>query len=119
MYRLFNGGFTYHSTDHFRWSVEWSPPSVLGDPDLRALLQALPTRSDMEAMVSCLEEVHRRDLQLVRTEVQSLADRHYRRNDSGFPGKSQLSNGKGTDLANFPCIFPTTPIGRVRGLEPS
>lgn len=47
----------------------------MGELDLRALLQALPMRADMEAMVSHLEEVHCRDLKLVWTQVQQLSDR--------------------------------------------
>lgn len=45
------------------------------DPDIRALLQALPTKNDIEAMILRLEETHRRDIQEVRGEVSSLADR--------------------------------------------
>lgn len=42
---------------------------------IRALLQALPTRMDIEALILRLEETHRRDIQEVRGEVSTLADR--------------------------------------------
>lgn len=32
------------------------------DQDIWALLQALPTRTDIEALILCLEETHRRDI---------------------------------------------------------
>lgn len=40
-----------------------------GELDLRSLLQALPTRAELETMVTRLKEVHRRDLEVVRTKV--------------------------------------------------
>lgn len=52
-----------------------APPKGLRDADLRTLLQAFLTRADLEAMVTRLEEVHRRDLKGVRAEVQHLTDR--------------------------------------------
>lgn len=48
--------------------------AVSGDTDLRALLQALLTWADLEAMVAWVEEVHHRDLKLVQSEVQQLTD---------------------------------------------
>lgn len=42
-------------------------PSMMRDPDLRALLQALPMRSDMEALVLSLEIAHHRDLSSKQT----------------------------------------------------
>lgn len=50
-------------------------PSVMGDPDLRAFLQALPTWSDMEVLVLCLEEAHHRDIHSVKADVQLLSER--------------------------------------------
>lgn len=32
------------------------------DPDIKALLQALPTRMDIETLILRLEETHRRDI---------------------------------------------------------
>lgn len=48
-------------------------PSVMGEQDLRALLQALPTQADMEALVSQMEEACRRDLHTVKADVQQLS----------------------------------------------
>lgn len=45
------------------------------DGELRALLQALPTKQDIEALILRVEESHRREIQEVRTEIHSLADR--------------------------------------------
>lgn len=42
---------------------------------LKAMLQALPTRADMESLVKRLEESHRKDLDIVRGEVQQLTDK--------------------------------------------
>lgn len=42
---------------------------------IRALLQALPTPADMEALIYRMGETHRRDLQSIRIDVQSLSDR--------------------------------------------
>lgn len=39
------------------------------DQDIRSLLQALPTRINIEAMILRLEETHRRDVQKVREDV--------------------------------------------------
>lgn len=48
---------------------------TLFDQDIRSLLQALPTRTDIEALILKLEETHRRDIQEVRGEVSTLAER--------------------------------------------
>lgn len=54
------------------------------DQDIRALLQALPTwskiaapptRNDIETLILCLEETHRRDMQEARGEISSIAER--------------------------------------------
>lgn len=45
------------------------------DEDLRAMLQALPTRSDIEALILLIEEAHSRDIQEVKTELHSISDR--------------------------------------------
>lgn len=45
------------------------------EQDIRALLQALPTRSDIETLILRLEETHCRDFQEVKAEVSTLADR--------------------------------------------
>lgn len=39
------------------------------EEDLRTMLQALPTRSDIEALMLCIEEAHSRDIVEVRTEL--------------------------------------------------
>lgn len=51
------------------------PAPVLIDHDIRSLLQALPTRSDIEALILKLEETHRRDIQEVRGEISNLTER--------------------------------------------
>lgn len=43
--------------------------------EIRAMLEALPTRSDIEALILKLEETHRRDFQEVKADVSSLAER--------------------------------------------
>lgn len=43
--------------------------------DLCAILQALPTKSDIEALILRIEEAHSRDIHEVRTELHSVADR--------------------------------------------
>lgn len=50
-------------------------PTESMEMDLRALMQALPTRADLEAMMARLEEVHRGDLKVVQTEVEQLTAR--------------------------------------------
>lgn len=49
-------------------------PPASGDLDLRALLQALLTRMDIEALVYRLEEVHLREIHLVWVDAQLLSD---------------------------------------------
>lgn len=44
------------------------------DQEIRALLQALPTRTDIGALILRLEETHRRDIQEVRGEDSILTD---------------------------------------------
>lgn len=55
------------------------PPSqlltLLIDSNLRALLQALPTKADIEALIGRLEEQHRRDFTEVRRDAQALPSR--------------------------------------------
>lgn len=51
------------------------PKPILIDQDIRSLLQALPTRSDIEALILKLEETHRRDIQEVRGEISNLTER--------------------------------------------
>lgn len=41
---------------------------------LRTLLQALPTQADLDSLATRLEEVHRRDLEVVRIEVHLLSE---------------------------------------------
>lgn len=51
------------------------PPELnMLDQDIRALLQALPTRTNIEALILRLEETHCRDIQEVRGEVSNLTD---------------------------------------------
>lgn len=45
------------------------------DQDIRNLVQALPTRADIETLILRLEETHRRNMQEVRGEVSTLAVR--------------------------------------------
>lgn len=52
-----------------------SPKTNPLDQDIRTLLQALPTKTNIEAMILHLEETHRRDSQDVQGEVSNLADR--------------------------------------------
>lgn len=54
---------------------EASAGSSQMDVDIRSLLRALPTKADMEALMSRLEEQHRRDFHELRTEVHTLDDR--------------------------------------------
>lgn len=85
-----NGGTSHELTSGFRRArnagarggtegvsaraVEYSELGT-GGLELRVILQALLTCSEMVAMVSCLEEGHRRELQSVQAEVQVLAGR--------------------------------------------
>lgn len=43
--------------------------------DLRAILQALPTKSNIEALILRIEEAHSRDIQEVKAELHTLSDR--------------------------------------------
>lgn len=45
------------------------------DDELRALLRALPTRTDMEALISKLEATHCKEMAVVKNDVKALADR--------------------------------------------
>lgn len=45
------------------------------DGELRALLQALPMKQDIESLIQRVEEAHHRDIQPVRTEIGALTDR--------------------------------------------
>lgn len=45
------------------------------DQDIRALLQALPTRTNIEALILHLEETHHHNIQEVREDVSNIADR--------------------------------------------
>lgn len=46
------------------------------DGDIWALLQTLPTRQDIEALIFQVEETYRRDTQAVRADVYSLTESH-------------------------------------------
>lgn len=52
-----------------------SPGGASVDQEILALLQALSTSTDIEALILKLEETHRRDFQEVKAEVFTLADR--------------------------------------------
>lgn len=58
-----------------RMTSTYPPELVPVDQDIRTLLQALPTKTDIKAMILHLEETHRRDIQEVRGEVSSLSNR--------------------------------------------
>lgn len=78
---------TFHSLRHlFRhtggpdiwstWLRNEITPALHVDEDIRALIQALPTKADIEALILRLDDAHGQELHMVRTEVQTLAD-HY------------------------------------------
>lgn len=85
----------------------------LGELDLKALLQALPTRSEMEATVSRLEEVHRKDLQMVRTEVQVLVDRFTIEETAVAALEDRVSRMERADCSGSTYIYCTTSIGKI------
>lgn len=58
-----------------RRSSPYPPTTYQEDNELRTLLQALPTKSDMEALIGRVEAAHRQELQIVRKEVQVLSSR--------------------------------------------
>lgn len=52
------------------------PPLMFGaDEELRAILQALPTKADIETLIGRVEAAHRKELHAVKQEVHSLSDR--------------------------------------------
>lgn len=51
-----------------------TPEASSLDQDIREMLQAFPTRTDIEALILRLKETHRRDIQEVRGEVSNLVD---------------------------------------------
>lgn len=66
---------TYKDTHQPTMESPQPPDPALFEQDIRGLLQALPTRSDIEALILRLEETHRRDIQEVRGEVSTLTER--------------------------------------------
>lgn len=52
-----------------------TPGGASAEQEMRALLQALPTRSYIETLILKLEETHCRDFHEVKAEVSTLADR--------------------------------------------
>lgn len=60
----------------FRWdTMEPTQNRSHLDEDLRSLLQALPTRVDIEALIVRIEEAHSRDITEVRADLHTLTDR--------------------------------------------
>lgn len=57
------------------WSEGPLPPSYRTDPELMAILQALPTKTDIESLVGRVEAAHRKGIQAMKQEVQSLSTR--------------------------------------------
>lgn len=49
------------------------PLMYRADEELRAILQALPTKADIEDLVGCVETTHRKEICTVKQEVQSLS----------------------------------------------
>lgn len=45
------------------------------DADLRAMLQALPTRADIETLIQRIDEAHKRDIQEVREDLHTVTER--------------------------------------------
>lgn len=45
------------------------------DDDLHAMLQALPTRADIEALIQRVEEAHSRDMQEIKSELHTITQR--------------------------------------------
>lgn len=45
------------------------------EDDLRAMLQALPTRADIETLIQRVEEAHKRDIQEIKTDIQTIDHR--------------------------------------------
>lgn len=61
-----------------RWlsiQQENTGPLSMGEQDLRTLIQALPMRKDIEALIYRVEEAHNRELQVVHTDIQSISER--------------------------------------------
>lgn len=51
-------------------------PLLFGaDEELRAILQALPTKADIETLIGKVEAAHRKEIRAVKQEVHSLSDR--------------------------------------------
>lgn len=48
------------------------PPTLRVDAELKFLLQALPTKADIKALIDRLEETHRQELQDIKKDVQSF-----------------------------------------------
>lgn len=61
----------------------WQEPAHI-DRELRALLQALPMKQDIESLIQRVEEAHRRNIQEVRAANRSLSDRADTRETSIF-----------------------------------
>lgn len=52
-----------------------TPLTLRADAELRALLQALPTRANMESLANRLETSHRQDIAAVRSDITMLTER--------------------------------------------
>lgn len=63
--------------DSFLGTPDPTCPSGLQrlDTDIRALFQALPTKMEIKALILRIEDAHRKDIQVVRMDVQALSDR--------------------------------------------
>lgn len=65
----------FHGHGQVSPSYPSNTPTRANEGDPWTLLQALPTKANIEALILWVENAHRRDLQGVQTEVQALADR--------------------------------------------
>lgn len=86
-------------------------PGHLED-DLRAMLQALNTKSDIETLILHIEEAHSRAIQEVKAELHPLSDRM----DSGEASVSSLAN-RVTDLERSQASLANTAVDMRLHLE--
>lgn len=88
----------------FRPDIHGSSPQPLtfrADDELWVLLQALPTKANIEALIGRLKDAHRQELQALKSDMQSLSDRLSSGETTGYGAGifARIACGHGDDSA--------------------
>lgn len=93
------------------------PLTYRADVELKSILQALPTKADIEALIGCVEATHRKELRAIKQEVHTLTTRLTAGGFSVYNGPESVCPGGTPKLPHRGNGGPATTSGGDGGPE--